>query len=361
MNSSEDIPSSYPDNALFQFASWFTGVHGYVSLIICTFGVCTNIFNITILSRSDMRSPTNVMLTWLAVSDILTMIPYIPFAIHFYCVFDPMDVSPEKFTKQWTTYMQILVNLAATTHTISIWLGVALAVFRFVQMRTTATGPIARKRSMKQAKTVIIVVYIVSTLILIPNYVTNEIEEVTMNNKTMYVLKDLKLASNQTDTIVLVNVLVYSILAKLIPCALMVVFGGSLLYSLAIKGKSRRRRLSTNGMGQKRETRQTKTTRMLLVVMILFLVTEFPQGVLIFMSAVMKDFYHNVYVPLGDLMDFIALVNNAINFVLYCSMSQQFRSKFLEMYLRRTSKFKKIEKLSFTHSFTKTLFTDVHS
>jgi hypothetical protein len=36
--------------------------------------------------------------------------------------------------------MLILVNVAATTHTISIWLGVALAVFRFVQMRTTSSG-----------------------------------------------------------------------------------------------------------------------------------------------------------------------------------------------------------------------------
>lgn len=362
MNSTTDYSGYTPhtDNVLFQFASWFTGVHGYVSLIICTFGVCTNVFNITILSRQDMRSPTNVMLTWLAVSDILTMIPYIPFAIHFYCVFDPMDISPEKFSRGWTTYMLILVNLAATTHTISIWLGVALAVFRFTQMRTTATGPIARKRSMKHAKIVIVVVYVLSTLILIPNYVTNEIEELKMDNNTLYIIKDLKLATNQTETIVLVNVMVYSIVAKLIPCALMVIFGGSLLYSLAIKGKNRRRRLSSSGLGAKRETRQSKTTRMLLVVMILFLITELPQGILIFLSAVMKGFYQNVYVPLGDLMDFIALVNNGINFVLYCSMSQQFRSKFLEMYLRRTSSFKKIDKLSFTHSFTKTLFTEVH-
>jgi len=361
MNLTENISNTQTDNLLFEFASWFTGVHGYVSLVICTFGVFTNIFNITILSREDMRSPTNLMLTWLAVSDILTMIPYIPFAIHFYCLFDPMDISPEKFTHGWTVYMLILVNLAATTHTISIWLGVALAVFRFAQMRTTATGSIAKKRSMKQAKIVIIIVYILSTLVLIPNYVTNEIKEIRVDNTTVYVLKDLQLASNKTDTIVLVNVLVYSIVAKLIPCALMIIFGGSLLYSLAIKGKSRRRRLSSSGLGVKRETRQTKTTRMLLVVMILFLITEFPQGILIFLSAVIEGFYHNVYVPLGDLMDAIALVNNAINFVLYCSMSQQFRSKFLEMYLRRTSKFKKIEKLSFTHSLTKTFFTEIHS
>jgi hypothetical protein len=89
--------------------------------------------------------------------------------------------------------------------------------------------------------------------------------------------------------------------------------------------------------------------------------TELPQGILILLSATVKDFYKSVYVPLGDLMDFIALVNNAINFVLYCSMSQQFRSRFLQMYLRKTAKFKKLDKLSLTHSFTKTLFTDINN
>lgn len=358
MNST-DIETS--ESILFQFASWFTGIHGYASLIVCTFGVFTNIFNITILSRDDMRSPTNLMLTWLAVSDILTMVPYIPFAVHFYCVYDPMMFTPEKFSKGWTVYMLILVNLAATTHTISIWLGVALAVFRFVQMRTTSSGPLARRRSMKQAKMVIIAVYVLSTLILIPNYITNQIEEVHINNRTLYILKDLKLATNETSTIVLFNVLVYSTVAKVIPCALMVMFGGSLLYSLAIKGRHRRHRLSANGFGAKREVRQTKTTRMLLVVLILFLLTELPQGILILLSATVKDFYNSVYVPLGDLMDFIALVNNAINFVLYCSMSQQFRSRFLQMYLRKTAEFKKLDKLSLTHSFTKTLFTDINN
>lgn len=346
---------------LFQFATWFTGIHGYASLIVCTFGVCTNIFNITILSRNDMRSPTNLMLTWLAVSDILTMVPYIPFAVHFYCVYDPMSNEPEKFTKGWTVYMLILVNLAATTHTISIWLGVAIAVFRFLQLRTTASGPIVRRRNMKQAKSVIIAVYILSAAILVPNYLTNKIETIHADNMTLYVLKDLKLATNETDTIVLVNALVYSTIAKLVPCVLMVIFGGSLLYSLAIKGKHRRHRLSAHGLGSKREIRQTKTTRMLLVVLILFLLTEFPQGILIFLSATVKDFYKTVYMPLGDLMDFIALVNNAINFVLYCSMSQQFRSRFLQMYLRKKAKFKKLDKLSLTHSFNKTLFTDVNN
>ena len=342
------------NDGLVSFSLWFSSIHGYASLLVCTFGICTNIFNISILTRKDMWSPTNLLLTWLAVSDILTMIPYIPFAIHFYCIDSSLKPLEETYSYGWTLYMLISVNLAATTHTISIWLGVSIAVFRFVQLRSTSKGALARQRKMFQVKVVTMSVFFLSCAVLIPNYMSNEIVERQLTpNTTIYGLKELNLASHDTPPIVLANVLTYAVIAKLVPCILMVIFGGSLLYSLGIKGRQRRRRLSSTKLTNKKGgNRPSKTTRMLLVVIILFLITEFPQGILIFVSAIVPGFYKNVYMPLGDLMDFIALVNNAINFVLYCSMSNQFRSRFLEMYLNKRRTFKNIDKSSVTHSYT---------
>jgi hypothetical protein len=64
-----------------------------------------------------------------------------------------------------------------------------------------------------------------------------------------------------------------------------------------------------------------RTTLMLIIVCILFLITEFPQSILILFSIIRgEDFYKNVYMPLGDLLDMLALINNSINFLLYCTM-----------------------------------------
>ena len=75
LNTSELQTSDIPVSALTQIGALFSSVQGYLSLIVCVFGISTNIINVTVLARNDMRTPSNALLTWLAVSDILTMIP----------------------------------------------------------------------------------------------------------------------------------------------------------------------------------------------------------------------------------------------------------------------------------------------
>lgn len=144
-------PAHLFDN-LITFHLWFQKVHGYASIVVCIFGIFTNFFNITILMRKDMRTPTNIMLMWLAVSDVLTMVPYIPFAANFYCPPASPDTHPERFTRGWIVYMLVMINFVATTHTISIWIGVSLAAVRFVQMKSTSRGPVAKERRIRQVK-----------------------------------------------------------------------------------------------------------------------------------------------------------------------------------------------------------------
>ena len=86
----------------------------------------------------------------------------------------------------------------------------------------------------------------------------------------------------------------------------------------------------------KKKNEHFGTTLMLLMVCILFLISELPQSILIFLSIVKDEyFYNDIYLPLGDLLDLIALINSSINFILYCSMSSQFRTTFYAIFLKR--------------------------
>lgn len=64
--------------------SAYRQAHGYVSLVVCVFGSVANLLNIAVLTRREMASPTNAVLTGLAVADLLVMLEYIPFACHMY-------------------------------------------------------------------------------------------------------------------------------------------------------------------------------------------------------------------------------------------------------------------------------------
>jgi hypothetical protein len=72
---------------------------------------------------------------------------------------------------------------------------------------------------------------------------------------------------------------------------------------------------------------------MLLAVLLLFLGTEFPQGILGLLSGLLDEsFFRTCYLPLGDILDFAALSNSALNFILYAAMSNKFRQTFVETF-----------------------------
>lgn len=315
---------------LHSISSWYAGVHGYLSLIVCFFGIPTNLINVTVLTRKHMQTPINCILTWMAVSDMLTMGSYVPFVIHFYIQFPNFEISPEKNGYGWMSFLLFHINFSATTHTVSIWLGVALAIFRYRHIQSPAKGSLTRMRRLIRARLAICGIVIMSIVLLIPNYMSNKLVRYDANS-SMYGLQDLKLGTSFVRPVVLINLFLYSTVAKLLPCILMLVYGGLLLRTLNNKVRVKRRKLSQQGIIKTRPLDTSRTTIMLLIVMVLFLLTELPQAILIVLSIILKGFFTNVYIPLGDAMDIIALINNAINFILYCSMSREFRRTLVKL------------------------------
>ncbi|KAG8231124.1 hypothetical protein J437_LFUL010450 [Ladona fulva] len=62
----------FPINSTLRIV-WYRHLHGPIALIICAVGCVLNTINVAVLSRPPMRSPTNAILTALAVADLLVM------------------------------------------------------------------------------------------------------------------------------------------------------------------------------------------------------------------------------------------------------------------------------------------------
>lgn len=81
------------------------------------------------------------------------------------------------------------------------------------------------------------------------------------------------------------------------------------------------------------QRRTDRTTMLLVAVLMLFLITEFPQGILGLLSGILeKCFFKQCYNRFGEMMDLLALINAAIGFVLYGLMSKQFRTSFKSVF-----------------------------
>ena len=89
----------------------------------------------------------------------------------------------------------------------------------------------------------------------------------------------------------------------------------------------------SGGSGKKGCKRTDRTSKMLIAVLCLFLLTEFPQGIMAFLSGLYgQEFFRKCYSTWAEIWDILALINSAINFILYCFMSKQFRLQFRHIF-----------------------------
>ncbi|KAF0289506.1 Sex peptide receptor [Amphibalanus amphitrite] len=325
------LSPEYCGAGLNAFYLGYRKVHGYLALAVCIFGLTTNILSIVVLTRKTMVSPTNAILAGLAIADIMVMVMYVPFTLNYYL----QAFGRTSFSYGWAVFMLTYVHVTQVFHTVSIWLTVVLAVWRYL-----AIGHPSLNRewcSMKNTSVAIVSAYIVCPILCIPSYLTFAISP-QGNSTDRFVVGFSDLSTYNDKFLEKFNFWMYSVHVKLLPCVILTIFSCCLIHELMKARKRKAALLRKMSSGQSKqscaEKQAVRTTRMLLAILLLFLLTEFPQGILSLMSGILgKKFLDQCYNRLGDLMDILALINSSMNFIFYCSMSSQFRSTFQQLFM----------------------------
>ncbi|XP_045163841.1 G-protein coupled receptor dmsr-1-like [Mercenaria mercenaria] len=308
----------YQNLEAYALAYWY--MHPYISLIICTFGISTNIVNIAILCQKKMINSINCILTGIAISDILTMLDYVPYAMHFYLLTDLHDTL-RRYTYTWSHYLAVHSCLSITTHTISLWLAVLMSAIRYFFIRSRGRWNI----SVSRTRAAIVAVYVASIIVCIPNYVVTDVLPVYLptHNATVYRIKNLQIYLKNSTTMNAINVWLFILVGKAMPCVLICVFGCFLLKTLR---QSQQLSESLKLTATSRRMRAHKrTTVMLLAIITMFIISELPSAILVLISVFQEGFFMDYYMLFADTLDMLSLTNNAINFIMYCIMSRQFR------------------------------------
>ena len=324
LNSSVAGEGESSRSGLMEFSDWYANIHGYVSILVCVFGIIANFMNIVVLTQKNMVSPTNYLLTALAIADMLTMTSYVPFALYFNCLStqDP----EENHALGWVIYMLFHTCFTITSHTIAMYLTVALAVFRYIVVCHHTHGP--RMCNMQRTRLTIILVIIITIIFCIPNYI-------------MYIPAKYSTAGGYwiertslvTDFQRNFYYWLFGVALKVAPCVLLSVLSTLLIRAMRTAA-AKRHKLKSSGRhdDSERNSEHNRTTVMLVAIVICFVITELPQGVLAFLSGINMRIFEEVYTPLGDVFDILVLVNSSVNFLLYCIMSKQFRGTFCRVF-----------------------------
>ncbi|XGW17263.1 hypothetical protein V3C99_002122 [Haemonchus contortus] len=323
------------DNATIQFfhelqafSSIYTGFHRFICLVVCIVGISLNILHFYVLSRRPMRAYIiNAILCAMAVCDALTMSSYLIYIIKFR-IFDNNGVIG--YSYPWLVFLIIHVTSSIALHTCSLYLSVTMAYIRW-----TALDRLDAKWINNSAVRHIFFFTAASVaFISIPTLMVHKIvpvSEVLETNDTQYD----NLYTVQLDeidfngcTLFRANLWLTGIFFKALPCALLLWFTIALIWKLC-EMSEKRRQLRGDGSTSRKCTKLSmdKTTLMLIIMLVVFLCTELPQGLLAILSAMYPSHIHTmVYVNVGEMLDLLSLVNCLTSFVLYCCMSSTYRS-----------------------------------
>ncbi|GIY71041.1 sex peptide receptor [Caerostris extrusa] len=302
--------SPYYGEYLTIFRNCYGSIHGYLSFIVCMFGITANILNIIVLTRKNMVSPTNAILTGLAVADMLVMFSYLPFTFHNYIRNDLSE--KEKFSYGWAVFTLFHAHFT---------------VLSSQQRQPVLDAPCQGCHSSH--------VRCVYHLLYPSVHHFHSFGIPGSDGEVMYRVDFSEIAQRHDKLLEKINFWLFSVITKLVPCVALTALSLGLIRVL-YETNLRRQRLKNRAETDRSHDR---TTRMLLAVLLLFLLTEFPAGLLALLSGILgTDFFNNVYLNFGETMDALALINSAINFIIYCSMSRQFRDTFAYLFLPKCGK-----------------------
>uniref|UniRef100_A0A1I7Z506 G_PROTEIN_RECEP_F1_2 domain-containing protein n=1 Tax=Steinernema glaseri TaxID=37863 RepID=A0A1I7Z506_9BILA len=332
----------YYSELLGDYVDAYNSIHVYIYQVLCIIGVLANISIILVLLRPVMRkNPFNLFLIAIAICDMTLMATYF--------IFKQVEMChPWYFSYSWIVFTHAYAVLSVFVHGLSLWLTVVMAVLRYLVLKgSSAPRSGLPKMNSFQAATVAIIIAIVLTLIgSAPNMLRYEIRD--GGSRTVPVICTISsskyaqyyTSSSRVNAYTLLQPRFWScswerfsfwtagLMLKLIPCVTLSVFM-TLLVQMLMEAKERRNRLCRGSMpAGSVKSQAERTTSMLTVIVAVFLITELPQGILVFASGVQPT-VHIAMKMLGNLIDLLSLVNSSVNFILCAMMSHLFRRQFL--------------------------------
>lgn len=217
---------------------WALPLYGFLMPLVVAITVLTNSFIVVVLSHRSLRTPTNVVLGAMAISELLTGLVCLPWLLYYY-TFKGFETDQQQgLPPFWCNVFPYLATiLPSIFHTAAIWLTVYLAVQRFIYI---CLPKLVRSWcTVERSKQVIISICVLSIWIYAPELFasynqsfrafdlrTNRTRSVCLMSRTVLI----QMIGNNLYHMMLYGL--HTILVHTLPCILLVFFTWRLIAAI---------------------------------------------------------------------------------------------------------------------------------
>ncbi len=333
-------------------------IHVYLATVLCCMGLVANCLLLFVLTRRQMKSIVNSLLTTISLCDSAVMTSYLVYLVHF----DWPNTNPcltDTYSYAWAVFTTIHANLSVILRSCSLWLTAVMAGYRFYVIR----NPYVVYRNsiynidegVTTSATLVAVTAFGVLLASTPVFLIHGIEERIWNvsgpatncSPIWYIVNLPEMALKNDGFIFRLALWTNGLLLKLIPCILLALFLVRLIYYLIVYQNTHNAApvanaeqsafITQHAVAQISATFKPGTLILTVILLVTFLL-ETPNAIFSVYCALMVSLSqgHLLYKNLGDLFDLFALLTSICTFVLYCIMSGMFRVVFRDIFCCRT-------------------------
>ncbi|KAL3861534.1 hypothetical protein ACJMK2_007563 [Sinanodonta woodiana] len=319
----------YSELLYYQLHHFEGNIYVYVwtfLVILTTFG---NVIIVAVFVRKSMRTTTNLILLFIAISDSLTGFVTLPTYMH---VFTSGYQGWVGLTEGWCeAFMISKFYVSKVFHTVSVWLTFFLGFQRFM----CVWFPLKTKSSFTTRRTLIAVAIITVCAFVIHSYHLIERKADKKEGFCRWVVEDPCVGT-------CIFLWMTLLLVNLLPSIILLVLTMLMIYKL----HNRHIRKDSFSAEQNRERDQQNKRASIIVVCIaiVFLIPEIPYGIFLLVT-VIKKHSSNYILPLEAnrllhlIYEIALIISFHANFWVYIIMNRRFRDELKSMFRDGIKKF----------------------
>lgn len=296
--------------------------YGVVSFVIIGLGIIGNLINLVVLTRPNLKGVTFVYLTWLATSDLLTLVVAVLSMLRLH------GIQPRSYPAAFY-YAHVEMPLVNALMASSVFIVVAVTVDRYWSVCLPTRY--REFHNARRAKLAIVTAYVAAALLYVP--VAFQKSPVPLwdseLNRTQYVPCDNVFVSQHAAF--KAYLLMKEVVVRIGPVLVVAVLNTTIILTFR-RLMRKRKQLVTNGRSDTSKFQEEQRLVILLAaIVILFCVCMTPAAVLTVLISDDKELNYGFQLFRAIAND-MEMSNFAMNFYVYCFCSSEIRETFLRLF-----------------------------